>query len=102
MLLTTSLVPKSERAGRPYILPVCDANRPAFFRSCALSRLEKPTSVRLPPDLLQSVRRAANEQGCAVSFKIAQILREWEVRERRSQVRKKRIPDSIDRDPGPP
>jgi hypothetical protein len=48
-----------------------------------MSRLEKPTSVRLAPDLLQSVRRAAEVQGCAVSFKIAQILREWEVREKR-------------------
>jgi hypothetical protein len=52
-----------------------------------MSRLEKPTSVRLPPDLLQSVRRAAEEQGCAVSFKIAQILREWEVREKRRKKR---------------
>jgi hypothetical protein len=58
-----------------------------------MSRLEKPTSVRLPPDLLQSVRRAANEQGCAVSFKIAQILREWEVREKR---RKKRGVSSVE------
>jgi hypothetical protein len=56
-------------------------------------RLEKPTSVRLPPDLLQSVRRAANEQGCAVSFKIAQILREWEAREKR---RKKRGVSSVE------
>jgi hypothetical protein len=55
--------------------------------------LEKPTSVRLPPDLLQSVRRAANEQGCAVSFKIAQILREWEAREKR---RKKRGVSSVE------
>jgi len=52
-----------------------------------MSRLEKPTSVRLPPDLLQSVRRAAEEQGCAVSFKIAQILREWEAREKRRKKR---------------
>lgn len=58
-----------------------------------MSRLEKPTSVRLPPDLLQSVRRAANEQGCAVSFKIAQILREWEAREKR---RKKRGVSSVE------
>jgi hypothetical protein len=63
-----------------------------FRRSYALSRLEKPTSVRLPPDLLQSVRRAAEEQGCAVSFKIAQILREWEAREKR---RKKRNGDEL-------
>ena len=53
-----------------------------------MSRLEKPTSVRLPPDLLQSVRRAAEEQGCAVSFKIAQILRQWEAREKRASVRR--------------
>jgi hypothetical protein len=33
------------------------------------------------------VRRAANEQGCAVSFKIAQILREWEAREKRRKKR---------------
>jgi hypothetical protein len=46
-----------------------------------MSRLEKPTSVRLPPDLLRSVKRAAKEQGCAVSFKIMQILREWEERQ---------------------
>jgi hypothetical protein len=42
-----------------------------------------PTSVRLAPDLLRSVRAAAEQQGCAVSFKIAQILREWEGREKR-------------------
>jgi hypothetical protein len=35
------------------------------------------------------VRRAAQEQGCAVSFKIAQILREWEAREKRSDVRRR-------------
>jgi hypothetical protein len=58
-----------------------------------LSRLEKPTSVRLSSDLLQSVRRAAEEQGCAVSFKIAQILREWEAREKR---RKKRGVSSVE------
>jgi hypothetical protein len=39
-----------------------------------------PTSVLLPSDLRDSIKRACAAQGCAMVFKVNQILREWERR----------------------
>lgn len=40
--------------------------------------LDHPTSIRLPPDLKRTLVRAAKVQGCALHFKIHEILRMWE------------------------
>ena len=39
-----------------------------------------PTSVLLPSDLRDSIKRACAAQGCAMVFKINQVLREWETK----------------------
>jgi hypothetical protein len=37
-----------------------------------------PTSLVLPNDLKDTIKRACKRQGCSMGFKICQILRDWE------------------------
>ena len=39
---------------------------------------EFPTSIVLPADLKATLRRACDRQGCAMRFKIVEVLRQWE------------------------
>lgn len=41
-------------------------------------RKPHPTSIVLPADLRATILRACARQGCAMVFKINEILREWE------------------------
>ena len=38
-----------------------------------------PSSIRLPPHVKKSLHAAAKAQGCSISFKILQILKQWEL-----------------------
>ena len=37
-----------------------------------------PSSIRLPPDLKKCLAKAAEKQGCSISFKITEILKQWQ------------------------
>ena len=39
---------------------------------------EYPTSIVLPADLKTTLKRACKRQGCAMRFKVVEVLRQWE------------------------
>lgn len=39
---------------------------------------QMPTSVVIPKDLLDNIKRACARQGCSMKFKIVEALRTWE------------------------
>lgn len=39
---------------------------------------EHPTSIVLPVDLKKTIKRACDQQGCSMVFKIVQVMRKWE------------------------
>jgi hypothetical protein len=43
-----------------------------------MARKNYATSIILPADLKESIKRACVHQGCSMVFKITQVLRKWE------------------------